>query len=130
MTTRQPRPPESLGHHDHGDPGGDAEKLTAALRPGTALLVVNHRFGGPARFLLDQPVSLAGRHPDAEIFLDDVTASRRHAQIVRCGEGFILRDLDSINGTYLNGRRVTQAPLAAGDRIIIGKFRLRFLPSR
>jgi pSer/pThr/pTyr-binding forkhead associated (FHA) protein len=71
-------------------------------------------------------VNLAGRHPNADIFLDDVTVSRRHVEILRTSAGFELRDLGSMNGTYLNGEVVEQAKLNDGDELRIGKFRLTF----
>lgn len=123
MLDRQCTHLESAGRHDHRE-GAD---LADALRPGTALLVVEHGFGEPARILLDRPVNRLGRRFDDDILLDDVTVSRRHARIERRAAGFVLLDLDSINGTYLNGRRIDQAPLAVGDHIVIGKFQLWFL---
>jgi pSer/pThr/pTyr-binding forkhead associated (FHA) protein len=111
----------------------DAESLTAeesravaALPQGSALLISKHGQFAGSRFLLDEDVNLAGRHPNADIFLDDVTVSRRHVEIVRSGNGFELRDLGSMNGTYLNSERVDQAHLNDGDEIQIGKFRLTF----
>jgi len=83
-----------------------------------------------ARFLLDTDVTVAGRHPNADIFLDDVTVSRRHAEIVRDGKVFSIRDLDSLNGTYLEGERTAGGPLHDGSEIQIGKYRMTFYPSR
>ena len=101
----------------------------AALPSDSALLVV-HR--GPylgSRFLLDQDISFAGRHPDADIFLDDVTVSRKHAEFVRVGQSFTVRDLGSMNGIFVNGERVEAANLESGSEVLIGKFRLTFYPS-
>jgi len=67
-----------------------------------------------------------GRHPESDIFLDDVTVSRRHAEFHRSGETFSVRDVGSLNGTYLNRERIDEAPLAGGDEVQIGKFRLVF----
>lgn len=95
-----------------------------ALRPGTALLVVLRGPNTGARFLLDADEVSAGRHPDSDIFLDDVTVSRRHAVFVRLGEVFEVRDVGSLNGTYVNRERVDSGRLQAGDEVQIGKFRL------
>lgn len=101
-------------------------KAVAALPVGSALLIAKHGQASGSRFLLDEDVNLAGRHPNADIFLDDVTVSRRHVEIVRTTAGFELRDLGSMNGTYLNGEVVDQATLNDGDELRIGKFRLTF----
>jgi pSer/pThr/pTyr-binding forkhead associated (FHA) protein len=97
------------------------------LPRGAALLVVKRGPNAGSRFLLDQPVTSAGRHPDSDIFLDDVTSSRRHAEFRRENGTFRIVDLDSLNGTYVNRRPVASAVLANGDEIAIGKFRLVFL---
>jgi pSer/pThr/pTyr-binding forkhead associated (FHA) protein len=80
--------------------------------------------------LLDTDVTVAGRHPDADIFLDDVTVSRRHAEITRNGKVFSIRDLDSLNGTYLDGSRTAGGVVQDGSEIQIGKYRMTFYPSR
>ncbi len=108
----------------------DDQEAIAALPSGSALLVVQRGPNAGARFLLDQDVTVAGRHPDADIFLDDVTVSRKHAEFVRTGTFFTVRDLSSLNGTYFNGSRVDEAPLAHGDEVQVGKFRLTFYASR
>jgi hypothetical protein len=71
-----------------------------------------------------------GRHPDAEIFLDDVTVSRRHAEFIRRGTAFEVRDLGSLNGTYYDGVRIESALLSDSAEVQIGKFRLTFYASR
>ena len=98
-----------------------------ALPPGSALLVVKRGPNAGSRFLLDAEVTTAGRHPESDIFLDDVTVSRRHAEFVREGGGFVVRDVGSLNGTYLNRERIDAAGLAGGDEVQIGKYRLVFL---
>lgn len=108
----------------------DEQAAIAALPSGSALLIVRRGPTVGARFLLDIPLTIAGRHPDAEIFLDDVTVSRRHAEIVRDGVRFTIRDLESLNGTYLDGERTTQGELSDGSEIQIGKYRMTFYPSR
>jgi pSer/pThr/pTyr-binding forkhead associated (FHA) protein len=97
-----------------------------ALSPGSALLVVKRGPNAGSRFLLDQDVTTAGRHPDSDIFLDDVTVSRRHATFRREGERFLVHDVGSLNGTYLNRERIDDARLSTGDEVQIGKFRLVF----
>jgi pSer/pThr/pTyr-binding forkhead associated (FHA) protein len=98
-----------------------------ALPSGSALLVVKRGPNAGSRFLLDQDTTSAGRHPDSDIFLDDVTVSRRHAEFRREGGEFVVIDVGSLNGTYVNREPVDQAVLANGDEVQIGKFRLVFL---
>jgi FHA domain/zinc-ribbon domain len=69
-----------------------------------------------------------GRSPDCEIFLDDVTVSRKHAVLVARDGAFLIEDLGSLNGTFLNRRRIeSEAELSDGDELQIGKYRLTFL---
>ena len=97
------------------------------LPEGAALLVVKRGPNAGARFLLDQETTTAGRHPEADIFLDDVTVSRRHAEF-RISEGdFEVVDVGSLNGTYVNREPKNAQELATGDEIQIGKFRLVFI---
>jgi len=98
-----------------------------ALTPGSALLVVKRGPNAGSRFLLDQDVTTAGRHPESDIFLDDVTVSRRHAEFRREGSGYTVHDVGSLNGTYVNRERIDAAPLSGGDEVQIGKFRLVYL---
>jgi pSer/pThr/pTyr-binding forkhead associated (FHA) protein len=98
-----------------------------ALPPGSALLVVKRGPNAGSRFLLDQDSTTAGRHPTSDIFLDDITVSRRHAEF-RCVSGeFQIVDVGSLNGTYVNREPVDSAVLANRDEVQIGKFRLVFL---
>jgi pSer/pThr/pTyr-binding forkhead associated (FHA) protein len=108
--------------------GLDEEELAAvsALPAGSALLIVKRGPSDGSRFLLDVDVTTAGRHPNAEIFLDDVTVSRKHAEFKRDASGFTVTDLASLNGTYLNGSRVDSAKLSDGDEVQVGKFKLTF----
>ena len=98
-----------------------------SLPAGSALLVVKRGPNAGSRFLLDQDVTTAGRHPDSDIFLDDVTVSRRHVEFHREGGGFSVHDVGSLNGTYVNREPVDVATLAGGDEVQIGKFRLVYL---
>jgi pSer/pThr/pTyr-binding forkhead associated (FHA) protein len=92
-----------------------------------AVLVVKRGPQAGSRFSLDSPVTTAGRHPESDIFLDDITVSRRHAEIERRGEGYVVSDVGSLNGTYLNRERIEEAsPLENGDEVQIGKFKLVF----
>jgi pSer/pThr/pTyr-binding forkhead associated (FHA) protein len=102
-------------------------RVSGSLPPGTALLAVRRGPNAGARFLLDHDVTTSGRHPDSDIFLDDVTVSRRHAEFHREGGTFTVRDVGSLNGTYVNRERVESATLANGDEVQVGKFRLVFL---
>lgn len=97
-----------------------------ALPPGHALLVVQRGPGAGNRFLLDTDLVKAGRHPDSEIFLDDVTVSRRHAEFKRETESFSVSDSGSLNGTYVNRDRIDSVDLRDGDEVQIGKYRLVF----
>jgi pSer/pThr/pTyr-binding forkhead associated (FHA) protein len=99
-------------------------------RPGGAALVV--RAGGGRvgeSFLLEGDRMTIGRRPDSDVFLDDVTVSRDHALVVRRGEEFDLDDLGSLNGTYVNRRRIESHRLADGDELQVGKYKLTFLSS-
>src|SRR5204862_2529385 len=98
-----------------------------ALPTGSALLVVKRGPNAGSRFLLDRAVTTAGRHPDSDIFLDDVTVSRRHAEFRSDAGEFVVVDVGSLNGTYVNREPVDTAVLATGDEVQIGKFRLVFL---
>ena len=98
-----------------------------SLPSGSALLVVKRGPNAGSRFLLDQDVTTAGRHPDSDIFLDDVTVSRRHVEFRREGSGFSVHDVGSLNGTYVNREPIDSASLSGGDEVQIGKFRLTYL---
>ena len=100
-----------------------------ALPEASALLIVARGPNAGSRFLLDADSTTAGRHPDSDIFLDDVTVSRKHAEFVRESGGFRMHDVGSLNGTYVNRDRVDDALLAAGDEVQIGKYRMTFHPS-
>lgn len=112
------------------EPGEElAADLAAAdtLPVGTALLVVRRGPNAGSRFLLDSDLTTVGRHPDSDIFLDDVTVSRRHAEFYRHGNVFTVRDVGSLNGTYVNRERIEETTLNGGDEVQVGKFRLAFL---
>jgi hypothetical protein len=96
------------------------------LAGGMALLVVCRGPNEGSKYMLDAEVTRAGRHPDSDIFLDDITVSRRHAEIIRRADGFHVVDVGSLNGTYVNRDRVEDAKLSNGDELQIGKFKLAF----
>ena len=97
-----------------------------ALPAGHAMLVVQKGPSAGSRFLLDRDETTAGRHADSEIFLDDVTVSRRHAVFTRQGDDFTVSDAGSLNGTYVNRDRIDQVVLSDSDEVQIGKYRLVF----
>jgi len=96
------------------------------LHGGKGLLVVRSGDQTGERFALDIPVVSIGRHPDSTIYLDDVTVSRRHAQMHHVDGAYVVRDLGSLNGTYVNQERVDERQLQHGDELQIGKFRMVF----
>ena len=96
------------------------------LEGGRGVLIVKRGPNAGSKFFLDTDTTAIGRHPDSDIFLDDITVSRRHAEIRRAGH-FELHDVGSLNGTYVNKERVEEAELRSGDEIQIGKFKLVFL---
>lgn len=109
-------------------PGRDDDVIVEldSLAKGVGTLVM--RQGGTAgeKFALDQVLTRLGRHPECEISLDDITVSRRHAEISRVGGVYTVRDIGSLNGTYVNQQRIDEAPLRQGDEVQVGKFRLVF----
>jgi pSer/pThr/pTyr-binding forkhead associated (FHA) protein len=121
----------NLGSLDETIDGPDADvaptRMSGSLPPGMGLLAVRRGPNAGARFLLDHDVTSSGRHPDSDIFLDDVTVSRRHAEFHRESGMFTVRDVGSLNGTYVNRERVESATLSNGDEVQIGKFRLVFI---
>ena len=118
-----------LKEMENGANGNDATAAgTDNLAEGQALLVVKRGPNAGARFLLDQATTTAGRHPEADIFLDDVTVSRRHAEFRKNDDGkFEVVDVGSLNGTYVNREPRNSQVLEVGDEIQIGKFRLVFI---
>ena len=111
------------------DVGDDAlqGRVAGSLPPGMALLVVRRGPNAGARFLLDRDVTTSGRHPDSDIFLDDITVSRRHVEIRRDGPRLTVSDVGSLNGTYLNRERIEQGDLVDGDTLQVGKFKLVYV---
>ncbi|MFE9825797.1 FHA domain-containing protein [Streptomyces sp. NPDC005791] len=109
----------------------EAQAAVDALPAGSALLVVRRGPNSGSRFLLDGDLTTAGRHPESDIFLDDVTVSRRHVEFRRSPEGsFTVGDVGSLNGTYVNRERIDSVALTNGDEVQIGKYRLVFYASQ
>jgi pSer/pThr/pTyr-binding forkhead associated (FHA) protein len=108
----------------------DIEVELGELDPGVGMLVVTRGPNSGSKFALDQPLVTAGRHPDSDIFLDDITVSRRHAEIRHADDGYHLVDVGSLNGTYLNRQRVEDAVLHDGDELQVGTFKLLFIAGR
>ncbi len=108
---------------------GDETAAVQALPPTSALLIMQRGPSAGARFLLDAERTTAGRSTSADIFLDDVTVSRKHAEFARDGQQFVVRDIGSLNGTYVNRTRIDAVALRSGDEVQIGKYRMTFHPS-
>lgn len=121
-----------IGSAEYDGPLGlsaENQAAVAALPVTSALLIVQRGPSAGARFLLDADRTVAGRSPNSDIFLDDVTVSRRHVEFVREGDGFLVRDVGSLNGTYVNKDRIDSVVLRSGDEVQIGKFRMTYHPS-
>lgn len=128
------RPEESTATITFRTPGADSGEHPAlneadaaavnALPAGSALLVVLRGPGAGSRYLLDTDKVTAGRHPESDIFLDDFTVSRRHAEFTRSEGSYKVTDVGSLNGTYVNMDRIDEVLLQNGDEVRIGKFRL------
>ena len=113
---------------DLGD-GGPEDAVVGLLElpRGVGLLVVKRGSDVGVRFALDAAITKAGRHPESDIFLDDITVSRRHAEFVTSDQVTTVRDVGSLNGTYVNRERIEEARLSSGDEVQIGKFKLLYL---
>ncbi len=106
------------------------EELEAAfgeLPSDQAVLIVRRGPNAGTKYVLTEDRVRVGRHPDSEFFLDDVTVSRRHAELSRVGGGYVVKDAGSLNGTYVNDERVESAELSAGDELRIGKYVIAFV---
>jgi len=114
---------------DQGEAGEEEDTVTSVEVPhGVGVLVVRRGPSIGARYALDKELVRAGRHPESDIFLDDITVSRRHADLMRDEHGKVtIKDVGSLNGTYVNRERIEEQVLAAGDEVQIGKFKLVYL---
>jgi pSer/pThr/pTyr-binding forkhead associated (FHA) protein len=122
---------ENTGHAAaDARPPRDDTTATYSDEFGAQLAALDGELSTEERFLLDADVTTVGRHPEADIFLDDVTVSRRHAEFLRYGTSFQVKDLGSLNGTYFDGVRIDTALLSDGAEVQVGKFRLTFYASR
>ncbi len=106
---------------------GNAHVGQLELPRGVGLLVVRRGNDEGARFPLEQAETTVGRHPDSDVFLDDITVSRKHAVFVTEDQVTRVRDAGSLNGTYVNRVRIDEAVLASGDEVQVGKFKLVYL---
>ncbi|MFE9250682.1 FHA domain-containing protein [Streptomyces sp. NPDC007088] len=123
--------PETTGQTALPTLSSEAQAAVDALPRGSALLIVRRGPNSGSRFLLDGELTTAGRHPQSDIFLDDVTVSRRHVEFRRVNDGtFTVADVGSLNGTYVNRERIDAVTLANGDEVQIGKYRLVFYASQ
>ncbi|MFE9258647.1 FHA domain-containing protein [Streptomyces sp. NPDC006879] len=122
---------EVTGQHPAPTLSPEAQAAVDALPLGSALLVVRRGPNSGSRFLLDGELTTAGRHPQSDIFLDDVTVSRRHVEFRREADGgFTVSDVGSLNGTYVNREPIEAVALTNGDEVQIGKYRLVFYVSQ
>ena len=103
----------------------DELRIVKALSPETAMFIIIAGPGKGSRFLIDTDLVSIGRDPQSDIFLDDITVSRKHAQLKKKSE-YLVEDLNSLNGTYINSKSVSKASLSNGDELQIGKYRLTF----
>jgi len=124
----QPVDPVTTGSFDSAAIDAELGHDAVAPAPGDApVLVVTRGPGSGSRYSLDRPETRIGRHPEAHLFLDDVTVSRRHALVSQVDGTYVLTDQASLNGTYVGGERVDSRILSSGDELQIGRFRLLFL---
>jgi pSer/pThr/pTyr-binding forkhead associated (FHA) protein len=121
---------ENLIPVDANSLSDEDQQAVDALPTGNSLLIVRRGPNKGARFLLDSDLISIGRHPNADIFLDDVTVSRRHSEITRAGSVFTIKDLTSLNGTYFEGARVETAELFNGAEVQVGKYHFTYYSSK
>jgi hypothetical protein len=117
----------TLSAVEAADEEDDLAKYLEELPPGVGLLVVRTGPETGSSYRLDRKATAIGRHPDSDVFLDDITVSRRHVVIDKTDTGYVLRDVGSLNGTYVNKKRVDESPLRYGDEVQIGRYRLSFV---
>ena len=107
--------------------GDDVKVEMADVGPGGVLVATRGPNAG-SEFALEHVITTLGRHPDSDIFLDDVTVSRRHVEVQRTPSGYVVRDIGSLNGTYVNQAIIAaDTPIANGDEIQVGRFKLVFV---
>lgn len=111
-------------------PGPDDDVIVnlADLPADTGVLLVRSGPQAGLRVRLNRPLTQLGRHPDSDVYLDDITVSRRHVEVERVNGTYMVRDVNSLNGTYVNRNRIeSDTELHHGDELQVGKFRLVFL---
>jgi len=109
---------------------GEEREIVAQLPKNSAMLLVLAGANKGARFLINGDSTSIGRDPQSEIFLDDVTVSRKHAEVVKDGDNYVIVDLGSLNGTYLNSQPSNRERLVVGDEVQIGKYRLTYFSGK
>jgi len=117
----------TLAIEDRAELDDELGAMLAEIPAGTGVVVVRRGPNAGSRFFLERDVTTVGRHPDSDIFLDDITVSRRHAVIRRDRDGYEVSDAGSLNGTYVNRERVETAPLRHLDEVQVGRFVLLFM---
>jgi pSer/pThr/pTyr-binding forkhead associated (FHA) protein len=105
-------------------------ELISQLNPESAMLIIHRGANRGERFLINSPETTIGRSSDNDVVLDDVTVSRKHANIRRAGERFELIDLGSLNGTYVNNNSIARATLSSGYEVQFGKFHMLFVQNK
>jgi pSer/pThr/pTyr-binding forkhead associated (FHA) protein len=108
----------------------EEREIVAQLPKNSAMLLVLAGANKGARFLINGNSTSIGRDPQSEIFLDDVTVSRKHAEVLRDGDNYVIVDLGSLNGTYLNSQPSNRERLVVGDEVQIGKYRLTYFSGK
>ena len=108
----------------------EEREIVAQLPKNSAMLLVLAGANKGARFLINGDSTSIGRDPQSEIFLDDVTVSRKHAEVVKDGDSYVIVDLGSLNGTYLNSQPSNRERLVVGDEVQIGKYRLTYFSGK
>ncbi|HWD23854.1 MAG TPA: FHA domain-containing protein [Acidimicrobiales bacterium] len=108
----------------------ELRSIPVEIAEGTGILLVKRGPDAGSRYTLEEPLTRVGRHPESDIFLDDITVSRRHAEFLNENGSYRVRDVGSLNGTYLNRERVDEVELQTGDEVQIGKFKLVFLTAK
>jgi len=119
--------PDATGQHTIEIVPADHETGEVERVGPSAVFVVKRGAKAGSRFVVDSETTTLGRHPESDIFLDDVTVSRRHAEVRREDDAYLVVDVGSLNGTYLNRERIEQGRLTGGDELQVGKFKLVFL---
>ena len=122
VTSLRPVPSEIDPHEKLS---ADEKAIISKLEPGNAMFLILAGPGKGSRYLLDKEELSVGREPSSDIFLDDITVSRKHARLIRKAS-FMVEDQNSLNGTYVNAKSIDKSSLKNGDEVQIGKFRLTF----